>query len=367
MPGSDATGTNEPGSRGHKPRGSGFNREVLRRGVEQGKSPEQLSKELDTSSVRSVRNAMMRLSRNNHGKASTTLPTGDVLSENERSRAEGDSRTSIWLGVPLYATTEAFGLLESLATKGGWSSQLQWFKNTNGGELYIYGDTNKDGLKKWLMRNGFFLSLCTDKVFQRKKLQEVSIKAIPNNPSVTLNKEGWRESLFEVDYSAHLENLRVYLKDFIIRAKVRITGSGTNSGVWFDHDEMQCIGENISKGGFYFMLRQDPLASVKYGHTRIVFIHKDEMVLLDNLGNQELSDLYLKIILEPNINYPGKGRYEVINTDKMFKKRTGYWVGYLPQKSRKEAIGLIKPLGPYLHSEYMAILGDYAREHGIQL
>ena len=80
MPGSDATGTNEPGSRGHKPRGSGFNREVLRRGVEQGKSPEQLSKELGTSSVRSVRNAMMRMSRNNHGKASTTLPTGDVLS-----------------------------------------------------------------------------------------------------------------------------------------------------------------------------------------------------------------------------------------------------------------------------------------------
>ena len=172
----------------YRPRGSGFDREVLRRGVEQGKSPEQLSKELGTSSVRSVRNAMMRLSRNNHGKASTTLPTGDVLSENEKSCAEGDNRTSIWLGVPLYATTVAFGLLESLATKGGWSSQLQWFKNTNGGELYIYGDTNKDGLKKWLMRNGFFLSLCTDKVFQRKKLQEVSIKAIPNNPSVTLNK-----------------------------------------------------------------------------------------------------------------------------------------------------------------------------------
>ena len=161
--------------------------------------------------------------------------------------------------------------------------------------------------------------------------------------------------------------MRVYLKEFIINAKVRITGSGTNSRVWFDHDEMQCIGENISKGGFYFMLRQDPLASVKYGHTRIVFIHKDEMVLLDNLGNQELSDLYLKIILEPNINYPGKGRYEVINTDVKFKKQTGYWVGHLPQKSRKEAIELIKPFGPYLHSEYMAILGDYAREHGIEL
>ena len=367
MPGSGASDHHEPGGTNRKPRGGGFDREILRRGVAQGKSPEQLSEELGTSSVRSVRNAMLRLSRKNHGKALATLPTGDVFSENERPCAEGASRTAIWLGVPLYATAEVFGLLESLATKGGWSSQLQWFKNTNGGELYIYGDTNMDGLKKGLMRNGFFLSLCTDKVIPRKELQEVSIKAIPSNPSVTLNEEEWEESLFEVDYSAHLEDLRVYLKDFIIGAKVRIIASDMNSRVWFDQEEMQCIGESMSKGGFYFMLRQDPLASVKHGHARIVFIHNDEMVLLDNMGNQELSDLYSKIIIEPNINYLGKGRYEVINTDKMFKKRTGYWVGYLPQKSRKEAIGLIKPLGPYLHSEYMAILGDYAREHGIQL
>ena len=115
------------------------------------------------------------------------------------------------------------------------------------------------------------------------------------------------------------------------------------------------------------MLRQDPLASVKHGHARIVFIHNDEMVLLDNMGNQELSDLYSKTIMEPNINYLGKGRYEKISTDEKFKKRASYWVGNLPQKSREEAIGLLKPIGPYLHSEYMAILGDYAREHGINL
>ena len=350
-----------------KPRGKGFDREILIHGVKEAIPPEQVAKELHTPSVRSVRNAMNRIRSEDSSKTQAFTPKGESPPPLQSPDEEGEGHTSIWLNLPMFATSDTFEELKALAKESKWSPQLEWFDSPVGGELYIYGDTNLINFKKWLIRTGLFLDLCHEELINRDNLEEVSIGVIPANSSGRGDEKKWTESLFWVNYSALMEELRGYLKDFIINGVVRFSGSGKDARVQFDPDGMRCIGDYLSKGGFYFILGLDPLASVKYGYSRIVMIHEDEMVLVDNNEEKEISDLYWKINFYPNIRYLGNGKSERFDRDEEFRERVGYWTRPLPRESKEEAISLIRPFSSSFYFEYKAILGEFARVHDIVL
>ena len=354
-------------SRIRKNRGKGFNRSILLRGIKEGKSAAEVAEELDTSSVRSVWNAMNRLRHEDNARKQPFPERGEKLPAIQEPSEENTGQASVWLNLPMYVSSDTFEVLKILAKESSWSEHLQWFDSSTGGGLYIYNDTNIINLKRWLMRSGFFLYLSSEKLIPRDKLKEVTIGVIPANTSEGVNQNDWADSLFQVDYSSSLEELRINLMEFILKGKARFKGSGKEASVWFNPDDMRAIGYRMQEEGFYFILCLDPLASVKYGHCRIALIHGDEMVLVNNMSDKEISALFMKIMMEPNFRYLGKGKMERFDRDESFRERVGYWVGYLPRESREEAIKMIRPFSIRYLSERNAIIGKFGREHGNRL
>ena len=164
-----------------------------------------------------------------------------------------------------------------------------------------------------------------------------------------------------------MEEMRIHFKDFKIRGKARFNGSGWEACVWFDPNDTKVIADHKQEKGFFFIFRLEPLVPAKYSHCRSVLIHGDNMVLVHNKCNRDISAVYIKNMIEHNIGYLGKGKWERFDGEESFRERVGYWVGYLPRDSREEAIKMIRPFSIRYLSERNAIIGEFGREHGIRL